>query len=92
MNEVRSEVIKQPTIPIQQIFESKRTAHRANSTIIPVIEPTDSLIRIGKSNRNRNMAVEIDNSVDENGKIPCDICGKRYTKKGMNIHKAIIIM
>ena len=35
-----------------------------NSPIIPAIEPTSSLIRIGVSDRNRNMVVENDNSVD----------------------------
>jgi hypothetical protein len=27
--------------------------------------------------------------VADDGKIPCDQCGKRYTKRGMNIHKAV---
>ena len=25
----------------------------------------------------------------DDGKIACDECGKRYTKRGMNIHKAV---
>ena len=27
--------------------------------------------------------------VADDGKIPCDQCGKRFTKRGMNIHKAV---
>ena len=27
--------------------------------------------------------------VADDGKIPCDQCNKRYTKRGMNIHKAV---
>jgi hypothetical protein len=65
-------------------IESNDTLVDENQPIIPAIEPTSSLIRIGKSNR--NFVVQNDNYVDENGKIICDICGKRFTKRGMNIH------
>ena len=37
------------------------------------------LIRIGTQS----------DEVADDGKIPCDQCGKRFTKRGMNIHKAV---